>query len=58
MRYRTINLRPRTHERLRIYKLGGKTFDTVLNELMDCAPPERLHSSVLREYRRRLRRKP
>ncbi|MGQ0535274.1 MAG: hypothetical protein ACT4PT_04300 [Methanobacteriota archaeon] len=56
MAYRTVNLAPATYERLRAYKAGGKTFDDVLNDLMDNLPLERVHEDVLREHRRRIRR--
>ncbi len=36
----TLSVRPSTLRRLRVYKTGGKSYDVVLNELMDEVAPE------------------
>ena len=54
--YRTVNVGSTTFERLKSYKVAGKTFDEVLNDLMDRTEPETVHREVLREHERRLRR--
>lgn len=56
MSYKTVNVAPSTYERLRTYKVAGKTFDEVLNALMDRTDPRDLHAAILREHQRRLRR--
>ena len=50
----TVPVKPGTLGRLRSYKVGGATYDDVLNDLMDDNPPW----SFLREHLRRLREKP
>lgn len=48
----TVTVQPATLERLRQYKAGGKTYDDVLNELMDALPPRRFleaHLKALKE---------
>jgi hypothetical protein len=47
----TIPVKPETLARLRAYKLGGSTYDDVLNDLMDDRPPE----GFIREHLRRLK---
>src|SRR2546425_167873 len=39
----TVPVRPETLARLRSYKVGGATYDDVLNELMDDCPPGGLY---------------
>jgi len=50
----TVPVRPETLRRLRAYKVGGATYDDVLNNLMDDTPPE----AFIREHLRRLREEP
>ena len=38
--FTSVPVKPETLRRLRSYKVGGKTYDDVLNELMDEEPPE------------------
>jgi hypothetical protein len=47
----TIPVKPDTLARLRAYKIGGSTYDDVLNDLMDDRPPE----GFIREHLRRLK---
>ena len=47
----TIPVKPETLSRLRSYKIGGATYDDVLNDLMDDQPPE----GFIREHLRRLK---
>jgi len=53
--YKNVPVRPATWQRLRAYKMGGATFDDVLNDLMDSVPLERVAKKVLREAKRRLK---
>ncbi len=50
----TIPVKPETLARLRSYKVGGATYDDVLNDLMDDQPPE----GFIREHLRRLKQEP
>lgn len=43
MAYRTINIKPETYERLRAYKVGGMSFDEVVQFLMERVDPGVLH---------------
>ncbi len=47
----TIPVKPETLARLRGYKIGGSTYDEVLNDLMDDHPP----AGFIREHLRRLK---
>ena len=47
----TVPVKPETLARLRAYKVGGATYDDVLNYLMDDRPPE----GFIREHLRRLK---
>lgn len=47
----TIPVKQQTLTRLRSYKVGGATYDDVLNELMDDRPP----AGFVREHLRRLK---
>lgn len=46
----TVPVKSDTLRRLRGYKVGGSSFDQVLNDLMDAIPP----SSFIQEHLRRL----
>ena len=50
----TVPVRSETLRRLRSYKVGGATYDEVLNDLMDVKPP----GAFIREHLRRLREEP
>jgi len=50
----TVPVKPETLRRLRSYKVGGTTYDEVLNDLMDDNPP----GGFIREHLRRLREEP
>lgn len=52
--YKTINVAPATFERLRAYKVAGRSFDAVLNDLMDRTDPSEVHEDFLEEHRRRV----
>ena len=54
-KYFTVAMRRQTYERLKNYKMGGSTFDRVLNELMDAYPLEVVSAEFLREIKRRSR---
>jgi len=54
MRYRTVNIRLDTYERLRILRVGGKSFDDVIDDLIETVDPELYHGKALEEHRRRL----
>ncbi len=47
----TIPVKQETLARLRSYKVGGATYDDVLNDLMDDQPP----AGFIREHLRRLK---
>jgi len=49
--FTSLSVRPKTLRRLRAYKVGGMTYDDVLNELMDGQPTE----AFWKEHRRRLK---
>lgn len=53
MTFTTVPVKPETLRRLRAYKIGGKTYDDVLNEFMDENPP----AEFLAEHIRRLKDK-
>jgi len=53
--YRTINLRPETFARLRLYQTGGKSMSDVVDSLMDSIEPEAVHERELRIARKRLK---
>ena len=50
----TVPVKQETLRRLRLYKVGGTTYDEVLNDFMDDNPPD----AVVREHLRRLREEP
>jgi len=43
MAYRTVNVKPETYERLRTYKVGGMSFDEVVQFLMERVDASELH---------------
>jgi hypothetical protein len=51
VQYKTIPVRPETHERLTAYKLGDATYDDVVNALMDMAPLEEFLRQHVAEQR-------
>ncbi len=54
MRYKNIPVTEETYRRLRDYKMGGATFDEVLNELMRGLPVEVVAERVVREHYERM----
>ena len=54
-KYHTVAMRPETYERLKAYRLGGSTYDTVLNELMDALPLEEVSEAEIKQIRRRMK---
>ena len=52
--FTSVPVKPRTLRRLRDYKVGGKSYDDVLNDLMDELPAQK----VVAEWLRRLREEP
>lgn len=58
MAYRTVNVKPETHDRLQIYRVAGRTFDDVLNIIMDACPPEDVFRRLLEEYQAKHGREP
>jgi hypothetical protein len=57
LRYRTVNLLPRTFERLLVYKVAGRSFDDVILALMDRVRVEEYHRDVVREVSSKAREK-
>ena len=54
--YTTLPVRKRTLQRLRGYKVGGVSYDKLLNDLLDAHPPEEFFLEHLRRLRREPRR--
>ena len=52
--FTTVPVKPETLRRLRSYKVGGKTYDDVLNEFMDETPTE----AFWKEHARRMNEEP
>jgi len=52
--FTSVPVKPETLRRLRSYKVGGKTYDDVLNEFMDETPTE----AYWKEQARRLKEEP
>lgn len=46
MSYRTVNVKPETYEQLRTYKVGGMSFDDVIQFLMERTDAAVLHGHV------------
>ncbi len=55
MAYKTVNLRPATYERLKMYQGGGKSLGDVIEELMDLVEPELLYRRELLIHRKRVK---
>jgi hypothetical protein len=53
MPYRTVNLLPQTYDRLRGYKIAGRSFDDALIELMDRVPVGEYARDALRDLEKR-----
>jgi predicted CopG family antitoxin len=53
MRYRTVNLRPGTYERLKQYQFGGRSLSDVVDQLMGLAEPDAFYRKALKVHRRR-----
>lgn len=54
MTYRTVNLKPETYERLKLYQFGGSSMDETIESLMDRVEPEEVFQEALRVHARRL----
>ncbi len=54
MEYRTINLKRSTYQKLSMYKAMGKTFDDVINNILDEVDPMEMYEQALAEHNRRL----
>ena len=54
MGYKTVNLRPETYERLRLYQVGGASLSDVVEQLMDEVEPEAVFQRALRVHRKRV----
>ena len=50
MKYRTINVKPSTYEKLVLYKILGKSFDDVINRMMDELDPIEMYEYILDEH--------
>lgn len=46
--YRTVNLKPDTYNRLRAYRLKGRSFDEVVERLMERVPVPTIHRDLAR----------
>ena len=54
MAYKTVNLRPATYERLKMYQTRGRSLSEVVEGLMDTVEPEHLFARDLEIARKRL----
>jgi hypothetical protein len=54
--YTTLPVRPETLRRLRGYKVGGVSYDQLLNDLLDAHPPEGFFLDHLKRLTREPRR--
>ena len=54
MAYRTVNLKPETYDRLKLYQVGGASMDETIESLMERVDPEEVFSEALRVHTRRL----
>ena len=54
MAYRTVNLKPETYERLKLYQVGGASADEAIARLMDQVDPEEVFQETLRVHDRRV----
>ncbi len=52
VRWKTIPVKPETHERLTAYKMGKATYDDIVNGLMDMVPLEEYAAHYLAEQKR------
>jgi len=52
--YKTVNLRPATYERLKMYQTRGRSLSEVVEGLMDTVEPEHLFARDLEIARKRL----
>jgi predicted CopG family antitoxin len=55
MNYRTINVKPSTYEKLRRYRHMGRTFDEVIDRILDELDPLEMYQAALEEHNSRLR---
>lgn len=54
--YTTVPVRRETLSRLRGYKVGGVSYDELINDLLDAHPPEEFFLEHLRRLKREPRR--
>ena len=54
MSYKTINVKKETYDRLRLYKVAGKTYDDVIQDLIARVDPEELFAEEIKVHRKRL----
>ena len=54
MNYRTINIAPKTYEKLVLYKHGNMSFDDVINEFMKVVEEKKFYKHILKEHRKRM----
>lgn len=54
MAYRTVNLKPKTYERLKLYQVSGASMDETIESLMERVDPEEVFQEALRVHTRRL----
>ena len=54
--YTTLPVRAETLRRLKGYKVGGVSYDRLLNDLLDAHPPEEFFLEHLRRLKRESRR--
>jgi len=55
-KYTTLPIRAETLRRLKGYKVGGVSYDELLNDLLDAHPPEEFFLEHLRRLNREPRR--
>ena len=51
VKWKTIPVKPETHDRLTSYKLGNATYDDILNQLLDMVPLEEYLQQYLAQRR-------
>lgn len=54
-KYYTVAMRRETYQRLKEYKQSDRTYDTILNQLMDAWPLEEVSEAEMKEIEHRLK---
>lgn len=54
VQWKTIPVKPETHERLTAYKMGKATYDDVVNGLMDMVPLEEFAAEYVAQQKEEL----